>query len=364
MSTSEILIKQNYHVVGVMSGTSLDGIDLAEITFTISDKGTWSFEIYKAETIPYPEIWKQQLQRAISFSETELMKLNKKYTRYISEVIKTFISKHHLQKIDAVCSHGHTILHQPQNGITLQIGNLPEIAQLIGQNVVCDFRVKDVQLGGQGAPLVPIGDRLLFSEYDYCLNLGGFANVSLEKKGKRIAYDICPVNIVLNEYANLLGFPYDDGGNISRNGTVDTEILKTLNQLPFYEKRPPKSLGLEWVKETIFPILETSKMNSEDKLATMTAHIAVQIASQFKSNSKVLVTGGGAYNTFLLEEIKRYVAIQLIVPNSQLVEFKEALIFGLLGVLRLRGEVNCLSSVTGAKADCSGGNIFIYNKGV
>ena len=358
MRTSEILIKENYHVIGVMSGTSLDGIDLAEIFFTISNTGTWSFEIGKSETIPYPEIWKQQLQGAISFSEKELLKLNIKYTRHISDVIKTFISKYKLESIDAVCSHGHTILHQPQNGITLQIGNLPQIARLADQKVVCDFRVKDVQLGGQGAPLVPIGDMLLFSKYDYCLNLGGFANVSLEKEGKRIAYDICPVNIVLNEYANLLGFPYDDGGNIARKGIVDTEILKTLNQLPFYEKTPPKSLGLEWVKEVVFPILEASKISAEDKLATMTAHIAIQLAGQFKSNSKILVTGGGAYNTFLLEEIKRHVPIELIVPSAQLVEFKEALVFGLLGVLRLRREVNCLASVTGAKADCSGGNVF------
>ncbi|GEQ85561.1 anhydro-N-acetylmuramic acid kinase [Patiriisocius marinistellae] len=341
-----------------MSGTSLDGIDLAEVTFSISKKGEWSYKFGKAETVPYHESLKQELQDAILFSEKALNKLNIRYTRHISEVISAFVDKFKIESIDAVCSHGHTILHQPDSGVTLQIGNLPEIAALIGQRVVCDFRVKDVQLGGQGAPLVPIGDKLIFKDFDYCLNLGGFANVSLDNNGKRVAYDICPVNIVLNSYANLLGFPYDDNGNIARGGTVIIEILESLNQLPFYKKSPPKSLGLEWVKENIFPVLEASNTTKKNKIATFTAHIANQIAHQFKTNSKVLVTGGGAYNTFLLEEIKRINPVELVVPESQLLEFKEALIFGLLGVLRLRGEINCLQSVTGASVDCSGGNIF------
>ena len=249
-------------------------------------------------------------------------------------------------------------MHQPENGLTLQIGNLPEIAELLQQTVVCDFRVQDVQLGGQGAPLVPIGDQLLFSEYDYCLNLGGFANCSFEENGKRIAYDICPVNIVLNFLAEKLNLPYDDQGKIARNATVDLNLLDVLDTLQFYRQPPPKSLGLEWVKQFIFPVIEKANISAEDALATMTEHVATQLAAQFKEGSSVLVTGGGAYNTYLLERVRVHKNLHLKVPETQLVEFKEALVFGLLGVLRLRDAVNCQASVTGAKRDHSSGVIF------
>ena len=209
--------KETYNVIGVMSGTSLDGIDLAHIHFSIVD-GKWDFTILETETVSYDNDWLNKLKVAVDFSHTALKKLNEDYTVLLANVIKAFIENHNLKNLDAICSHGHTILHQPQNGFTLQIGNLPEIAQFINQTVVCDFRVQDVQLGGQGAPLVPIGDRILFSDYDYCLNLGGFSNISFEQNGDRIAFDISPVNTVLNFYANKLGLDYDDKGNISKSG--------------------------------------------------------------------------------------------------------------------------------------------------
>lgn len=352
------MLQNEYIVIGVMSGTSLDGIDLAELHFSISENISWTFQILNAETISYPSEWIKKLKDAISYSEENLKILNKDYTLYLSEVIKNFITNHDLKNIDAVCSHGHTILHQPNNGRTLQIGNLPEIANLIQQKVVCDFRVQDVAFGGQGAPLVPIGDKLLFSEYDYCLNLGGFANLSTEQNGKRIAYDICPVNIVLNKYAELLGVPFDDKGAIAKSGILSLTVSNELRELQFYKQKPPKSLGLEWVQEHIFSLLDHSSIRVEDKLRTFTDHIAFQIAKQFHENSKVLVTGGGAYNSYLLSRIKQYKNVELILPSKELIEYKEALIFGLLGVLKLRKEVNCLSSVTGAKIDHSGGEIY------
>ena len=202
-----------------MSGTSLDGIDLAEIVFDCSNE-IWNFEILAAETVPYSLFWKDELREAINYSEEQLERLDFKYTEKLSEEISKFIKKHNILEIDAVCSHGHTILHRPEKGLTYQIGNLPRISKMLGQTVVCDFRVQDVELGGQGAPLVPIGDKLLFSEYDYCLNLGGFANCSFEKNGKRIAYDICPVNIVLNKYAEKLGHDFDEGGKLAASGKV------------------------------------------------------------------------------------------------------------------------------------------------
>jgi len=339
-----------------MSGTSLDGIDLTEINFSYSEE-KWNFEIATAETIPYSSFWKDKLANALKYSEEKLERLDFKYTEMLSEEISKFIKKSNIQEIDAVSSHGHTILHRPDKGFTYQIGNLPRISKLLGQTVVCDFRVQDVELGGQGAPLVPIGDRMLFPEYDYCLNLGGFANCSFEKTNERIAFDICPVNIVLNKYAEKLGKEFDEGGKLAASGKIDRNVLEKLNSLPFYKANPPKSLGLEWVKETVFPILDASEISSEDILRTFTEHIAIQLSKQFAINTSVLVTGGGAYNSFLMERLKSLAPIDVIIPDSDIVEYKEALIFGLLGVLKLREEVNCLASVTGAEYDHSSGKI-------
>ncbi|MBC8755676.1 anhydro-N-acetylmuramic acid kinase [Kordia sp. YSTF-M3] len=346
----------SYKVIGVMSGTSLDGIDIAHIHFKKQEK--WTFSILKAVTIPYSQEMEDSLREAIHFDADQLAEFDTLYTKLLANTIKSFISTHEITKIDAVCSHGHTILHQPENGITYQIGNQEILAALLQQKVVCDFRVQDVELGGQGAPLVPIGDELLFSEYDYCLNLGGFANVSFHEDGKRIAYDICPVNIVLNKYAKQLGFDYDDKGNLAKSGEYLLQLGQELNNLDYYTQQPPKSLGLEWVQEKIFPLLEASQRKQIDVLRTFTEHIAQQIARSFKIRSKILVTGGGAYNEYLLSRIQYYKEVTLVKPSNELLEYKEAVIFGFLGILRLRDEVNCLKSVTGASKNHSSGKIY------
>jgi anhydro-N-acetylmuramic acid kinase len=347
---------ENYNVIGVMSGTSLDGVDLSHIKFTVHNQN-WTFEILESETIGYSKKWVDELKTAVDYSEIELKNLNAAYTTLLSSIISDFIKKHKIENLDAVCSHGHTILHQPQNGLTLQIGNLPEISKLTQQTVVCDFRVQDVQLGGQGAPLVPIGDRILFSEYNYCMNLGGFSNISFEENNKRIAFDISPVNTVLNFYANQLGFDYDNKGQISRTGTCNEFLLNELNSLDFYQKKHPKSLGFEFVKEVILPMIENYSISIEDKLNTFTEHVALQIALALPNKKgTLLITGGGAYNDFLIERIQFHLPeMEIIIPSNKILEFKEALIFALLGVLKLRGEINVLQSVTGAKHDhCSG----------
>jgi anhydro-N-acetylmuramic acid kinase len=218
------MIKQSYNIIGVMSGTSLDGVDLAYIDFNIQN-GEYKYEIKEAATIPYNKEWIVRLKNAVDFIELQLQQLDKDYTVLLSQIIKSFIEDNSLQGIDAVCSHGHTILHQPAKRLTLQIGNLPEIAKLTQQRVVCNFRVQDVAMGGQGAPLVPIGDGLLFSDYFFCLNLGGFSNISFEKEGRHMAYDICAVNTVLNYYAGEMGFPYDDKGKIAASGSISNEML-------------------------------------------------------------------------------------------------------------------------------------------
>jgi len=353
------MIKNNYNVIGVMSGTSLDGVDLAHIQFQLNDS-KWAFKILESKTIGYSQSWINQLKKAVDYDEMQLEKINQEYTKLLASIISAFIEKHKIENLDAVCSHGHTILHQPQNGFTLQIGNLPEIATLIHQTVVCDFRVQDVKLGGQGAPLVPIGDRILFSEYDYCMNLGGFSNVSFEQNSERIAFDISPVNTVLNFYANQLGLNYDDKGTISRTGNVNENLLNELNALDFYQQKFPKSLGFEFVKEIVLPMIESYQISIEDKLCSFTEHVALQTALALPyKKGRILITGGGAYNDFIIERIQSYLPeMEIIIPSAKILEFKEALIFALLGVLKLRGEINVLSSVTGAKNNHSSGEIY------
>ena len=346
-----------YFVLGVMSGTSLDGIDLAYITFEINNK--WSFQIKITETIYYPEYWVKKLTNLVDQNIDELKVLDKEYTEYLANEINNFIKKNEIDNLDFISSHGHTALHQPQKGLTYQIGNIAELAKLTGKTVVCDFRVQDVMYGGQGAPLVPIGDKLLFKEFDFCLNLGGFANISLDNDNTRIAYDVCPVNIVLNQYAKLLGEDFDYNGEIAKSGKINLEMLTDLNGLSYYQENPPKSLGVEWVNVFVLPIITKFKENPKNILCTFTEHVAIQIATiiNSKPNSRVLVTGGGTYNKYLIERIRKLSDIEIIIPQNELIEFKEALIFGLLGVLKIRNEINCLSSVTGAKKDHSSGVI-------
>lgn len=352
------MFKVEYNVIGVMSGTSLDGIDLVYAKFTFTN--AWSFDILCSETIPYNEHWVNTLRTLVEKTPKALKQIDEVYTEYLSLSIKKFIEFNTINQVDAICSHGHTALHQPEIGVTYQIGNMPLLSKLLKQTVVCDFRVQDVALGGQGAPLVPIGDKLLFAEYDFCLNLGGFANISLEIHNERIAYDICAVNIVLNHYTNLLGFSYDDEGAIALSGTVNQKMLAQLNKLDFYDLSHPKSLGLEWVKSEVIPLIDAFKLEIKDILCTFCEHIAIQISKEInkKQNALVLVTGGGVYNTYLISRLKDHCNNEIKIPENKVVEFKEALIFAFLGILKLRNEVNCLKSVTGASKNHVSGIVF------
>lgn len=350
--------KTDYRLIGVMSGTSLDGIDLVLTEMSFLEKT--SYKIIASETFPYSREWQKKLEGAINLEAAELNELDNDYTLYLADVINRFIQKYDIDLIDAVCSHGHTVKHTPEQGVTFQIGNRPKLAKLIDAPVVCDFRVQDVELGGQGAPLVPIGDRLLFNEFKYCINLGGFANVSLEKNSRRIAYDICPVNTVLNYFMRKLQKDYDEDGKLARAGELDEELLEKLDSLKYYKKDPPKSLGIEWVNCEIIPLIERSTREIPNIMRTYTVHVARQIARCLDDDagSKVLLTGGGTFNSFLIEELKSRSNCNFIVPEKELIDFKEALIFALLGVLKLRGEINVLHSVTGAKIDHSSGRIY------
>jgi len=347
--------KETY-VIGLMSGTSLDGIDLVFTSF--NDKNIKEFEIIYAKTFSYSGEWVDKLRNAIHLSSEDLELLNDEYGIFLGERINEFIQEFKIKNIDFIASHGHTVFHQPEKGYTLQIGNGQKIADKTNLEVICDFRTQDVKLGGQGAPLVPIGDELLFGQYEYCLNLGGFANVSFNKENKRIAYDICAVNIVLNKLAQELGFEYDDSGNIAKSGEYLLQLGNDLRTIDYYKKQPPKSLGLEWVQKEIFPKLFDAKRKPEDLLRTFTEHTAWALAKAFPKNAEVLITGGGVYNVYLLERLQFYKQLKIIIPDENLIEFKEALIFAFLGLLKKQGKVNCLQSVTGASKNHSSGVVF------
>jgi len=347
-----------YHVIGLMSGTSMDGLDIAFCKF-ILDSNQWTYEIVQAETLAYSKEWKQRLSSAES--SLDLVQTHYDYGYYIGKTVKLFIEKHNI-KVDFVSSHGHTLFHQPSKRITFQLGHGAAIAAECHLPVVCDFRSLDVALGGQGAPLVPIGDQFLFPAYDFCLNLGGFANVSFEKDKERIAFDICPVNIMLNELAKKMGKEFDENGQEGRKGNVSLDLLNELNQLEFYapQRQGPKSLGKEWLIEHFSPIVNKYPLSLQDQFSTIYEHVAMQIALAIKREKpgRILITGGGAHNSFLIERISALTNHQPIIPDKRTVDFKEALIFAFLGILKLRGEINCLKSVTGATRDNSGGVIY------
>ena len=348
---------KTYHLIGCMSGTSLDGIDLAYVKFT--KEGDWSFEILASHTHQYSASWRRKLAEAITLSPAEISKLDADYTRFLSRQILDFMDQKKIHPLDAVATHGHTVFHQPNKGLTFQMGNLAELADELGCTVVCDFRVQDVALGGQGAPLVPIGDIYLFKTYQACLNLGGFSNISVKSDPAVLAYDICAVNTVLNALAQRKNRVYDDRGKMARIGKFLPPFYQELEEINHYSKTPPKSLGQEWVNKNVVPIIyKYSQQSTEDLLHTYTHHISDQIVKCLPDQGAVLLSGGGTYNTYLVELLKQKSRAEIVIPPPALIDYKEALIFGFLGLLRLLGSDNCLANVTGARHNHSSGKIF------
>ena len=346
-----------FFVIGVMSGTSLDGVDLIYLKFIQNER--WNFEIINSKTYPYDDSVTKLLTNISKKSLEEVKKIDIEYCKKLAKLIRQFINEFSINKIDFVSSHGHTAIHDPSSSITYQIGNMPIISKEINQNVICDFRVQDIKLGGQGAPLVPVGEKYLFQEYDSFLNLGGFANISKHKGESIIAYDICPVNILLNNLSKKIGKDYDDKGSIASSGNFIVNLYEELEKLEYYQSSPPKSLGIEWVDENIFPLLNKYfDYPIEDLLNTLSNHIANQISNNLKDIDKVLVTGGGTYNDYLIDIIISKTDSEIIIPSKNIIEFKEALIFAFLGVLRYLNINNCYSSVTGASKDHCSGKIF------
>jgi len=352
-----------YTALGLMSGTSLDGLDLAGCRFTHA-VGQWSYDLLAAESIDYDQEWENNLRGAVHRSAVDLAVLDIEYGRWLGQQVSHFLRKHHLQ-IDLVASHGHTIHHRPERGLTVQIGHGRALADTCRQTVVSDFRSRDVLHGGQGAPLAPIGDQELFGAYDFCLNLGGFSNISFVRGGERYAYDIGVANMLLNDLARQAGHPYDDGGEMARSGQMIPELWRALNDLPYYRKPFPKSTGYEWYTEEIQPLIHANNAPIPDKLHTATQHIAHILARDIMAlntnqSTQILITGGGACNNYLINALRQklHPNIRIHTPDLQTITYKEAIIFAFMGVLRLRGETNCLPTVTGARKAVSGGELF------
>lgn len=347
-----------------MSGSSLDGLDIVYTQLT-EISGKWSYEIHNADCIPYDADWKTKLSNAHTFSVPDFLKLHTAYGHYLGKQIINFIHSHQLlHKVHFIASHGHTVWHEPDNKTTSQIGDGAAIAVIAGLPVITDLRNVDIALGGQGAPIVPICDQYLLSEYDYCLNIGGIANVTVNGDNP-VAFDICPANQLLDFYARKLGKEYDEYGTVAASGKLADDVLKKINDLSFYKKQHPKSLHNGFVTQEVLPYFESIK-NIEDCLHTGVIHIAQQIASSLAlfdttSHKKVLVTGGGAFNKFLIKKINEFTndLIEVIVPDDKLINYKEALAMALIGTLRWREEENVLSSVTGALRNSVGGAIWL-----
>ncbi|WP_324028014.1 anhydro-N-acetylmuramic acid kinase [Maribacter sp. BPC-D8] len=355
-----------YKIIGLMSGTSLDGLDLAYCHIW-EKNGVWEFDIKETKSVKYSSEMLNTLKDAISLSAEKLIELHNTYGTYLGEQTSIFINENKLE-VDYIASHGHTTHHRPEMGLTFQVGSGQHLANVTGIKVIADFRTNDLALGGQGAPLVPIGDRMFFNEYDYCLNLGGISNVSFEVKDKRIAYDIGLANMILNYITRKVDLEYDEDGKLARSGKINTNMLAQLNNLKYYLLPHPKSIGYEWFLEEVVPIVEDTDDTIENLLHTGIHHICDKVAQQINLNFKhnkqqLLVTGGGALNSFLIETLQQKLGdtTKVVVPEKIIIEFKEALVFALMGVLRVAQLTNVLSSVTGAKKDSSSGVLFIPN---
>lgn len=346
----------NSYGIGLMSGTSLDGLDIAFCEFKFQ-QGTYSFRILKTEEIAYDQVWKDRLSNSIHLSGKDLMLLDKDFAQFCAIQVNKFLEGQE-QKPEFIASHGQTVFHDPIEGYTTQIGNGAIISALTGITTISDFRSTDVALGGQGAPLVPIGDHFLFSDYDACLNLGGITNISYLSNGRRIAYDISICNMALNYLSEKMNLPFDQDGKMAQTGSVIENLLMEMNHLPYFSQKPPKSLGKEWFINNFQPLLESGNETIQDLLATVVEHIALKVSEVLPKWGEILVTGGGAMNTFLIQRIQSKTEAKVIIPDQQIIKFKEAIIFAFLGFLRLNHQINTLSDVTGAIKNSCGGAVY------
>lgn len=360
---------KSYYAIGLMSGSSLDGLDISYCKYTYQDQqDAWRFNLRASKTAELG-LWSDKLSQAINLSNKELTELSQSFARYMAKEVNTFIRESALEEIDLLVSHGHTIFHYPDKGITCQIGDGQVLANNTGLKVVNNLRQKDMDYGGQGAPIVPIGDKYLFANHALCLNIGGIANISVKLADRVLAFDLCPANQVLNYYAKRLGQAFDDKGQWAREGELNSRLFDELNKLSYYQQAHPKSLDNSFSKELIV-LMDSFEQNEKNALSTFTEHLVFQLVNNLKNLTKslgvspfvdtsLLITGGGAFNAFLVERIKEELELSVVIPPSDIINYKEAIVMGFIGVLRLRSETNVLASVTGAYRDSSCGDVYL-----
>jgi len=368
-----------YRAIGLMSGSSLDGLDIAYVEF-LEEGGKWSYEILQADCYPYTGEWITKLKEAIQLPAKEYQLLHTAYGHYTGQQVNQFIEQHQLQyKVALIASHGHTTFHMPEKKMTAQLGDGAAIAATTQLPVVTDSRAHDLAICGQGPPPVPLGEKMLLGDYQFFLNLGGIANISLnagtQTDSAYIAFDVCPANRVLNMLVAELGKDYDDGGQIAASGRVDTALLERLNALDYYRLPYPKSLANDFGTDVVYPLIKESGCGVKDSLRTYVEHIVIQIKKSIADSlprtpdsrlltpdSRLLATGGGALNTFMIQRLTeqlKELGVEVVVPNKRLVNYKEALVMAFIGVLRWRQEYTVLASVTGAARDSIGGALWI-----
>ena len=373
-----------YKAIGLMSGSSLDGLDIAYV-YLEEISGEWTYDIQHAACYPYEEEWTNRLRDANRLPAYDYQLLHTAFGQYLGKAVNRFISGHNLQfQVQLISSHGHTVFHDPKRKMTAQLGSGAAIAAETGIPVVTDLRAMDIALGGQGAPIVPVGEKRLLGTYCCLLNLGGIANLTVNRErvqsgqspeapvGTMVAFDVCPANRVLNMLAAERGLAFDRNGELASAGRVNQALLEKLNAFSYYADPYPKSLANEFGTTEIYPLLQQEESSLENKLCTYVRHICEQVKHSVcsvlhpgqapQSGYRLLVTGGGARNGFLVEGLKQLLSplqVEVVIADDMLVDFKEAMIMAFIGVLRWRDEVNILSSVTGASRDCVGGALWM-----
>ncbi len=353
-----------------MSGSSLDGLDIAYCEFQVDKKAITDWKLLEATTANYPEKWTARLQHLPEQNARTLARTNVYFSRFMADLVNDFIQEHKIQP-DLIASHGHTIFHEPDRLMTLQIGDGATLAALTGISVASDFRTQDIALEGEGTPIAPAADRFLFPGYDFYLNIGGIANVTCNANGRYIAFDTSPANQILNMLAAELGLPYDKDGQIARSGKLNIELIDQLEQFAYFQQDYPKSLDNNWIREHVLPTFAIAESPVADLLHTAVHFISKHIGESLKNIIRkehlhkdkytMLVTGGGGFNTYLMECIQtdcQAVNTEIILPERDIIDYKEAILMALMGVLRVEHIPNCFSSVTGAKRDSIGGALY------
>lgn len=355
-----------YNVIGLTSGTSLAGLDIVFVALT-EVRGKWTYELKAAERLAYTSEWEEKLGGAAALPARDYFLLHSEYGHFIGHAVNQFIAQHQLDhKVHFITSHGHTVFHVPAQKMTAQLGDGAAIAAVTGISVISDLRSVDVALGGKGAPVLPVAEQLLFPDYHYRVNLAENATIAAQPDGQLIAFDVCPCNYVLDTLAGLLGRPFDEEGKLAAGGVTDQGLLDALNGLAFYNEQYPRTLTSKFGTGTILPMIQQQQLSTQGKLNTYIHHIAAQVAAAVQQLTpseegaayNLLLTGGGARNTYLVETIRTILQPLNVTVTVQEEPFRNALMIALLGALRWRQEPNALSAVTGAEKDSVGGALW------